>query len=217
MEFTVVTAHIPCPSCVGIGAPIGEDKVTEWSRQCAQCHGTGRISVKFKRPVYVPQLEPVTSKPDIPKTCSECGKDFIAHNWSAKYCSPKCKNHPEIHKKECELCNKPYRTRHGESKYCSVDCRTASVKTGTIDMVCAACDKSFKGKVPWQLCCSSICRKALKRERYHLSRWKKLDDEINEIELLLASGKAHENYGTETRARTRLRSLLAKRNNRDRP
>lgn len=49
---------------------------------------------KYNQAKYGPFFNPMTPLPDlaeIPKTCARCGRDFIAHRSTAKFCSSHCR------------------------------------------------------------------------------------------------------------------------------
>lgn len=204
-----------CPSCNGWSVIDSKGKIDK-SRECSHCGGKGSVSIKFSAPAYEPSPDPVRELPSIHKVCELCDENFLARSKQSKYCDM-CKGHPPIHAHVCKLCGSRFKSRHHFAKFCSIKCRVGFTQSEKYDMECGCCGTSFKGKVEWQRFCSPICQKVHKRELSQLRRWQKMDDEIAELELSLSNGTANEGNGTEAGARTRLRALLAKRDNRDRP
>ena len=203
---------IECPDCVdthrldlsGFGA------MAVHANPCARCFGTALIKVTFDGPDHVPSEDKIAD----PIKCRQCSKEFTAQRSSIRYCDD-CRDSPAMHKKRCKLCLSPFRTRNKSSELCSKGCRTGWHQLPKHEATCAFCNTPFMARMSWQRYCSYDCKKKYRKELYHIRRWQKLDDEIHEIGACLANGTAHEGYGTEARARTRLWSLLAKRENRD--
>jgi 5-methylcytosine-specific restriction endonuclease McrA len=105
-------------------------------------------------------------KRTIPRTCEQCGKDFLA--WStkpnAKFCSNQCKftaakkgRKPYVWPKErrltrprvCEQCGKAFLASAqavslGKGRFCSRQCYGASIRTALVDRTCDECGKSFQ-------------------------------------------------------------------------
>ena len=102
------------------------------------------------------------------KKCKECGKDFIARNSKAIFCSSACKSKEfkkrnvkeYIHK--CLYCEKEFVSNEKKTKFCSFSCsgkHRNMVGTGEFGY-CKFCDKKFKKKHARNKFCSTSCKRS---------------------------------------------------------
>lgn len=113
----------------------------------------------------------------VEKECLICGKKFLSHLKSKKYCSAECSEEADrrrhkkylvgekVYKKICANCGKEFETAKSTKVYCSIECKRAENQKAERAAVavkkCVICGKEFETNKPTLiLTCSKECSKA---------------------------------------------------------
>ena len=98
-----------CPMCSG---PVPDDRKADTIYCSSLCQGRSRRD-----------RERHTRE----KTCERCGKPFLAHEDSQRYCSQACYHQPRlIRPKSCEGCGKTFTPKRKDARFCGRSCSTAA-------------------------------------------------------------------------------------------